>query len=129
MPASRSLCAFAPIVSATDLRVGLDETSIRSITRAINASATHDEMLQFPAKGKALKAATRGVGRVCRRPVTREGGHRQRNGGSGSHSQIGRRIGVSFENLTETRTEFAVESGTADLEQEISTVSRPSHLL
>jgi hypothetical protein len=34
------------------------------------------KMLQFPAKDKALKAAARGVGRVRRRPVIREGSRR-----------------------------------------------------
>jgi hypothetical protein len=56
-------------------------------------------------------------------------GDRQQNGGSSSHSQIGRRLGVSFENLTETRTVFAIVSGTADLEQEIGAAAGPAHLL
>src|SRR3954464_5852723 len=45
--------------------------------------------------------------------------------GSGSHSRFG--AGLGFEELAEAGAEFAVEDGA--LEQEISTASRPSHLL
>jgi hypothetical protein len=34
------------------------------------------KMLQFPAKDKALKAVARGIGRVRRRPMIREGSRR-----------------------------------------------------
>ncbi len=47
--------------------------------------------------------------------------------GSGSYSHFGARIG--FEELSDAGAEFAVKNGAANLEQEISTVSRPSHLL
>jgi hypothetical protein len=36
---------------------------------------------------------------------------------------------LSFEELSETGTELAVEDSTADLEQEIGTAAGPPHLL
>src|SRR6187431_2835412 len=53
----------------------------------------------------------------------------QRNGGSGSHRQVGHRIGVSFENLTGPRTKLTIDDSATNLEQEVSAAAGPSHLL
>jgi hypothetical protein len=50
-----------------------------------------------------------------------------RDWGSSRHSRFG--AGIGFEELTEGGTEFAVEAGTTDLEQEIGAAAGPSHLL
>ena len=48
-----------------------------------------------------------------------------RGSGSGSHGQIGSGIGLGLEQVAESGTEFAVEDGTADLEQETGVAASP----